>query len=538
MRASAARFRSGIAIGPVVDALRFSRTFYAMFPRLRLAFFTLSAGVSLAISSRAATPGRPVTLEECLQRAIEKNLSLRIARYDPRLASLGVHAAYANYDPTFYSSAGQTYLVTPQNSFLDPSKFTPNTTTEKWNDLYSFGIGGLTPSGLTYSLDANLDRTSVYTIFSPTNKTGSVIRNSGYSDGASLNLRQPLLKNFWIDGTRLNIALAKNALQQSEESLRAALFDLCSSVAQNYYDLIGAEENIALQTTALSMAERLLVENRHRVEIGSLAPLSEKQAEAQAEARRSDLISAREHYDHTVNALNALITDDLAQQSEAAIESVGGLDTTPEVLNRQDSWHKALTYRPDIRQEKLSLASRQVSLKYDRNQLFPQLDLMGSYGLAGNQLQFGSVLGDVADRVNPQFSYGIELRFPLSNRQARDRLKADRMQLERQLLQFKRLEQAAMREVNDLIFAVNAAQARLATTKATQAFAEAALQAEQSKLSFGTSSSFNVLQLQRDLVSAQVAYIQSRVDFRKSLIRLAQAEGTLLEQLRINLSVQ
>ncbi len=509
-----------------------------MFRRLPLPAAVLFAGAVLCPLLVRAENVRQMSLEDCLRLAIEKNLGLRIARYDPKLANLGVHSSYSAYDPTFTSSAGQQFGVNPRNAYLDPSKFNPLITTETWNDQYTLGLGGLTPFGTTYSLNANLDRKNVTTTYSPTNQVGTVIANSGYTAGAGLSLRQPLLKDFWIDGPRLNIALAKNALKQSEEGLRSALFDLCTSVAQNYYDLVGAEETLEIQRAALALAGRSLLENRHRVEIGSLAPLSERQAEAQEATRRSDLISAEERLNRAINALNSLISDDLAGADGDSIHSTGGLEITPESLARQDSWHKALTLRPDIRQEKLVLESHHVILRYDRNQLFPQLDLTGSYGVVGNQLQFHPVLGDLADRTNPQFSYGIELKFPLSNRQARDRQKRDRLQLERELIQYKRMEQNAMREVNDFIFAANSAQARVATTQAARRYADDALAAEQTKLSMGTSTSFHVLQLQRDLVAAQTASIQSRVDFRKAMVGLARAEGTVLDRLGVNFHVE
>ena len=221
----------------------------------------------------------------------------------------------------------------------------------------------------------------------------------------------------------------------------------------------------------------------------------------------------------------------------AGIQSVGGLDIVPESFSRQDSWHKALTLRPDIRQEKLLLESWHINLKYDRNQLFPQLDLTGSYGVVGNQIQFQPALGDLADRTNPRFSYGMELKIPLFNRQARDHFKRDRLQVERELIQYKQLEQNAIREVNDFIFAAKSALARSATTQAARTYAEVALSAEQSKLEFAKSTSFNVLQLQRDLVIAQGAFIQARVDYHKALVDLSRAEGTLLERLRVNLTV-
>lgn len=511
-----------------------------MFLSLRRCRHSAVAAMAIVLAGGflSAAEARRLTLEDCLQRAIEKNLGYRVARYDPRFATLALHAAYSPYDPSLNLAVGQSYRVIPRDSFVDPSQFTPTTTSETWKDLYSVGLGGLSPSGLTYGINANLARKQVTTSFVPPNSLPTSLENSGYTDGVSLDLRQPILKDFWIDGSRLNIQLAKNAVRQSEEGLRSALFNLCVAVTHNYYDWVGAREDVAIQAAALDLTERSLVEYRHRVEIGSLAPLEEKQAEAQVAFRRSELISAQERYDRLANALQGQISDDLAGVDGESLQPVGGLEIVPESFNRQDSWHKALTLRPDIRQQKLSLESWKVTLKYDRNQLFPQLDLVGSYGLQGNQSQFQPVLGDIADQTNPRFTYGIELKFPLSNRLARDRHKRDRLQLERELLQFKTLEQRAMREVNDVILAANSAQARIATTKATREFSEAALMAEQRKLEFGKSTSFNVLELQQAMVRAQIAQVQARVDFLKAVMNVAQAEGTVLDRVKVTVSVQ
>lgn len=498
----------------------------------------LLIAAALTALTTAAGEVRQLSLEDCLQLAIEKNLGLRIARYDPRLAAVSLHAAYAPYDPTFDSTVGQSFRTSPKPPVVNPTVFTPTTSSEIWDDQYSLSLAGLAPSGLTYSLTAGLDRNGVTSTQHLLTNNLTTSYPLSYNDSVSLSLRQPLLKDFWIDGTRLNISLAKNTLKQTQESYRGSLLDLCLSVTKSYYDLIATQDGIRVQTAALELSERSLAENHKKVEVGAMAPLEEKQAEAQVASRRADLIVARERYDRAVNIIKNLTSDDFSSLDGSGIRPAGALEAIPEVFNRQDSWHKALTLRPDILQEKLTLESWHVSLKYDRNQLFPQLDLTGGYGLVGNQLHLDPVLGDIGDRANPKFSYGIEFKVPLSNRQAKDRIKRDRLQLERELLFYKRLEQNAMKEVDDDILGAQSALERVAATKAAQIYAVAALDAEQKKLENGKSTSFNVLQLQRDLVTAESTAIQALTDYNKALVDLARAEGTLLDRLKISVTMQ
>jgi outer membrane protein len=63
-------------------------------------------------------------------------------------------------------------------------------------------------------------------------------------------------------------------------------------VEQAYYNLIFARENVKVQATALELASQLLRENKKRVEVGALAPLDEKQSEAEVASTRAALIEA------------------------------------------------------------------------------------------------------------------------------------------------------------------------------------------------------------------------------------------------------
>ncbi|MCI0538910.1 MAG: TolC family protein, partial [Verrucomicrobiales bacterium] len=67
-------------------------------------------------------------------------------------------------------------------------------------------------------------------------------------------------------------------------------------------------------------------------------------------------------------------------------------------------------------------------------------------------------------------------------------------------------------------------------------FAEMALQAEQRKLENGRTTSFVVLQLQRDLTASRLAELSALAEYNKALAQLALREGTTLE--RNNLKVE
>jgi outer membrane protein TolC len=69
-------------------------------------------------------------------------------------------------------------------------------------------------------------------------------------------------------------------------------------------------------------------------------------------------------------------------------------------------------------------------------------------------------------------------------------------------------------------------------------FAEEALDAEQKKLENGKSTSFNVLQFQRDLTTASSDEIKALSDYNKALHQFYFREGTTLERNKITLELR
>ena len=79
---------------------------------------------------------------------------------------------------------------------------------------------------------------------------------------------------------------------------------------------------------------------------------------------------------------------------------------------------------------------------------------------------------------------------------------------------------------------------RVDATKQARLYAEAALDAEQKKLENGKSTSFVVLQLQRDLTQARSAEIRALADYNKALSQLAFNEGTVFERNHLALDLK
>jgi outer membrane protein TolC len=489
------------------------------------------AGASVAASAQTNAPTiRKVSLDDCIQSALEKNLDIRIARYNPPQSLADLQAAYVGYNPTFTAAGAHNYVM--EGNSINLSTGVPNLGNTLNENSFNSSLAGLMPWGLNYSLQGNVAQGYSYI-------DGERYEQAGGS--TSVSLTQPLLKNFWTDQTRLNIRVGKNRVKYTELGLKQTIMNIVTTVEQAYYDLIYARENVMVQEKAVELATQLVVENKKRVEVGSLAPLDEKQAEAQAASNEAALIAARSALVTQENTMKQLISDNFSMMEPVDLQPTAPLAAPVRVFDRQISWGKGLTDRPDLLQAKLDVERQGFTIKYNYNQLFPELDVVGSYGHAANDAtlyQFSQALNEMAQGSRPYYSYGGQLIYPIGNSAARANYKKSKLAMEQLVLNLKKLEQTIMVTIDNDIVQAKSSYQQVAATREAREYAAEALAAEQKKLENGKSTTYTVLQMQRDLTTARGNEIQALANYNKALAQLSLDEATTLQRLGINVEVK
>ena len=491
---------------------------------------------ALAAMAGEAPASRQVSLQECVEMALKKNLELRIESYSPQYAQFNLAAARAGYEPTLNFSGQHAYNESGSR-LLSGGFAIPGATTE--TDAFAASLGGLSPWGMTYNLSATANEQYGKSFGFDTNLNQSISFPFDNSQSTvALDVTQPLLKNFWIDGTRLNIAVSKNRVKHSELGLKGRIIDIVTRVELAYYDLEFAIESLKVQQKALELAQQLLSENKKRVEVGALAPLDEKQSEAEVAARQADVIASQRNLDVLENNLKQLLSDNFGGWSSQRLDPTDGLKSDRELPNLQDSWTKGLANRPEYLQAVLDVERAGIQLKYDKNQLYPQLDVFATVGYNGSGREFSDAFNDLENRDRSFYTVGGRISIPLGNGAARNQYKSAKASSEQAILAVKKIEQDIMIQIDNAIKLSQSNYERIAATKKSREYAEAALDAEQKKLENGKSTSFVVLSLQRDLTAARSDEIAARVQYVRSLALVAQAEGMTLERRKIDLTVK
>ena len=480
-----------------------------------------AATLAAAVAQTNAPAPRALSLADCVTEALKHNFDVQVERYNPQISLYDLHAAYGGYDPLFSISG------THGHNNSGPEGFPPSISDD---NSFNSGLAGATPWGMTYNLAGNIAET--YGMSSATNFSAS----SGGRVGASLT--QPLLKNFWVDGNRVAISVAKNRLKFSEQGLRLQLIATVTAVEVAFYELIYARENVQVQQEALGLAQTQLDQDKQRVQVGSLAPLDVQQDEAQLAQSRANLIAAQFNLATSQNTLKNLITDAYLQWHDVDIEPTATLAAVRQFFDVQDSWSQGMTLRPDLQEAKLNVEQQGIQLKYERNQLFPQLDLVGSYGFNGAAREFSGAFGQFGQADRPFYSYGAQLSIPLSNVRARNSYQSGKANEQQILLRLKQLEQNVMVQIDNAVKQAQSAWESVDATKQARIYAEAALDAEQKKYAVGKSTTFTVLQLQNNLTAARSQEIRALANYNEALSNLAQQEGSTLKRRNLDVLVK
>ncbi len=494
---------------------------------LALALAALVFGSALTARAQPAAPAPPasegrtrlVTVDDVVQMALTNNLDILITKYTPIADQYALNGLFSAYDPALSVSATRALNTQPGQYYLGfnfPSYATIA-------DSYSASLGGLLPFGLNYNLLAPLNQQT--TPFSQ------------YNSSPSLTLSQPLLKNSWIDNTRYQIQLSHKLLRNDQLALRLQMENSVNAVKTAYFNLIAARENVAVEVAAVALAQQLVDENTKKVQLGALAPLDQRQAESQAASSQSDLLAAQLAQAVQENTLKALLALHYEEWRDVTPVPAETLLAVPENPDLSESLRRAIESRPEMLQAKITVEKQHLAIKYTQNQLYPELDLKGSYGFNSVGSMFGQTWDTIRQGTDPSYSYGLALTVPLQNTGARNAYKSAKATLEQSLLQLKKVEVTIVVAVDNDIKTVRSDLLRVDATRKAREYAEDALRAGNIRLQAGSTTSFEVLQLQNNLTTARSAEIRALADYNIALEQLALDEGLTLERSKLDIKM-
>ena len=482
-------------------------------------------------------PVRRVTIDEAVASALQQNVALRVQRMNPDISELDIAQAYGSWLPALTGRLFYQDLTQPVATILQSGAGQSNFTQNQW--LGTFGVEQVLPTGGSYSLGYEAARTRNNNLFA--------ILNPNTRGNLSFSFVQPLLRNRGVDSTRLNIQISKNNLAISDLELRNTVVTTVRNVKNAYWNLAVALSNLAVQQQTLELSRQTLGDNRKRVEVGTMAPIDIVQAEAEVASNEENVIIAEQTVAQAQDRLRALLLDPgLPEFWQTTFEPADTPALAADPVDVEAAVQNAIKNRLDLQQTRKQLENNESRIRFFQNQVLPAVGLNVDYGLAGlggtvlnrdttdplnpsgavtrSVRPYGDVVRDILGFDYPTWSASIQVNYPLGRNPNRVNLERARLQNDQSQLQLRDLERQVIQQVRDLARQVNTNLRRVATTRAARTLAERRLEAEQKKFGVGLSTTFNVLQAQRDLAAARNNEQNAILDFENSRVDFEAAQ--------------
>jgi outer membrane protein TolC len=291
--------------------------------------------------------------------------------------------------------------------------------------------------------------------------------------------------------------------------------------------------------------------------VGTLAPIETLQAESEVASREEFLLTAQDAIEDNQDKIkNILNIEFLSPEGLSPIYPSTHANIIIEDVDINESMKMALANRPDYLGKKKDLENKNILVKYQENQIYPSVDLVGSMGLNGLSGEaitiksgtfqgtssyggsYGNALTDSLSTNYYDWELGVQFSYPLGNRAAKSKLSTSRLEKAQLILGIKELEKQIILDIRESVRQLKTDSKRIKAATVAKQLAEEKLKAEEKKFEVGLSTSFNVLKFQEDLAEAQSNEIKTIIDYKQSRIRFRRSTASTLKYHDVTLSAK
>lgn len=451
----------------------------------------------------------PLTLERALSLALTKNSELLVEMLNSRITDVDMRSSRSIYDPflsgSLYTGGSKTAEVRGTSSSAGAS----------------VGVTQLIPSG--GSLSAQL-LSSYYR--APFDAPG--FAQNSYTTTTTVTFSQPLLRNFGVEATEVNIILSRRSYEDSLERYRYVAASTVLEVASAFYKLYSLRQTQETRNAALASAQSLLAETASNPEKHPPGSIEMTNAEYGVVQRLKDSVDAERN----------------VRDQEAALLYLTGMTTKEEIVTSPpampldetgslgDAVAAALAKRSDLKLLNSSYEASRLLTKTASERQRPDVSLFIQGDLNGSGPTSSDTYRQMA-KGQSNWSTGFTFSYPFGN----GALKGD---YERSLIKERQTRiqiEALMRKIQNDVEADFRAliSTRLQLRVTERALEQAKQRAEQYRKSNeeGTSTTQDVLLAEADLAGARTSRIDALETHASTLMKLWFDTGELLEKMGV-----
>lgn len=348
---------------------------------------------------------------------------------------------------------------------------------------------------------------------------GNVSKHYGYySSNGSLNLTQALFRpQAW-----LALAQAGDQVRQSEAEFRQVEQELILRLAQAYFDVLLAEDNVSLaQEQKVAIAEQLKQAKRYfEAGVGTVTDINDAQA-------RYDTIVAQEIAARNTLEVKVRALEQVVGGTHRSLDRLGPrLALEKPLPEKVDEWIDfSLANNPQLKAKEAALEVAEKDVGKSAAAHLPTLDLIAGRSQVVNPSY------SLVDNTNWTSSVGIQLAVPLfTGGTTQGRVDQSRAVRERTRYELESVKRSTILSTRQEFLNVDSGVAQVKALEQAVKSNEVALYSARRGQEAGMRTSFDVLNAQQLLFTVRRDLAQARYGYVTSRLKLRSASGLLGEE--------
>ena len=417
------------------------------------------------------------TLRNCIDYALEHNITIRRNRINVESTQEDVKTAKADFLPSLSGNISQRIVNRP-NSASGTIISGDNITTSESKTSYNG----------SYGIDAN------WTVYNGSKRVNT--------------LKQQ----------QLNSRIAELTVDESENSIE-------ENITQLYVQILYSAEAVKVNESTLEVSRKEFERGQELFNAGSIASSDLAQLEAQVSNDNYQLVTSQTTLQNYKLQLKQLLELDGDFEMDLFLPPLDDSSVLIPLPTKDDVYQTALNLRPEIESSKLNIEASDMNIKIARAGYIPSLSLSAGIGTTnanGNDFSFSEQV-----KQNWNNSIGLTLSIPIfDKRQTKSAVNKAKLQRQTSELNLMDNQKTLYKTIESLWLSANSAQQQYvaATQKLKSTQASYALVSEQFNL--GMKNTVELLTEKNNLLSAQQETLQAKYTaiLNAGLLRFYQGE--------------
>jgi outer membrane protein len=317
---------------------------------------------------------------------------------------------------------------------------------------------------------------------------------------------------------------------RAETDYRAAQQALILRVANAYFNVLAAEDNLASAVAQRDSVSRQLEQSQRRFEVGLIAITDVQQSQAGYDDAVAVEIESQRLLSTAHEQLREIVGE-IVPQLAAPLDDLPLL--TPDPANADEWVRVALDSNLALQSSRLAADVANDEIAIQKGNRLPTVSLSASYNDdEQNRVQTlftGLVSSTPSTQLPEGYSWNLNLTFPIYGQAQRSRIQQSVYQHRAAQETLERIARQTERQTRDAYLGVISEISRVRALRQAVESNRTALRATEAGFEVGTQTTVDVLASQNNLRGAETRYSRSRYDYMINVLRLKQAAGQLSE---------